>query len=203
TNSLIKVIVILIILLTGTKVAFHFLFPNSLFETFMNITKFHCMMIGALGSMLYIRKHALFLKLIDNKLTQCICWFIILLVALNKWHLYSVIDNEIISVISLFLIIGQIGVMNRIINLELNLLNFLGKISYGIYVIHPLVIFFLYKGLFPYINAEGVSGFVMVYALVLIMTILLSHLSYEYFEKYFLKLKEKVSVVKSSGSKDF
>jgi peptidoglycan/LPS O-acetylase OafA/YrhL len=47
------------------------------------------------------------------------------------------LDDEIISIVALLLIIRQIGIKNRLINLEVKPLEFIGWISYGIYVIRP------------------------------------------------------------------
>ena len=122
-------------------------------------------------------------------------------VAINKFHVASFLDNEIISVVALCLIIGQINIKNRILNLETNVFDFLGKISYGIYVIHPLLIFFCTK-LLGNLQMNLVCKYIIVYSAVLIVTILLAHLSYKYFEKYFLNFKDKFVVIKSYGTKN-
>jgi peptidoglycan/LPS O-acetylase OafA/YrhL len=160
------------------------------------------MMIGALGAILYKQNNKLFLRLTDNKLVQAVCWIIIFLVAINKFHFASVIDNEIISVVALAIIIGQVRVRNRIINLEVNIMDFLGKISYGIYVIHPILIYFIGKFLGS-LNIESPYKYIIVYFTVLGATILVAYLSYTYFEKYFLNFKKKFVVVNSSATKNF
>ena len=108
----------------------------------------------------------------------------------------SFIDNELISVITLFLIIGQIEKSNRLINLNISCFNFIGKISYGIYVIHPLIIFYLSKIIF-FSNKTGVLDYMFVYFLVFATTIAISYISYHYFEKRFLNMKDKYSTIKS------
>jgi peptidoglycan/LPS O-acetylase OafA/YrhL len=71
---------------------------------------------------------------------------------------------------------------------RIKFLNWLGKISYGLYLIHMIAIYmvnFLFSKLLP----ERFIGLqiVMVFA----FTITMSAVSYNYFEKYFLKLKDK------------
>jgi peptidoglycan/LPS O-acetylase OafA/YrhL len=190
-----------IIFLVLAKLALHVLTPNSMLESAIHITRFHCMMIGALGAMLYYNKNNWFLLVFDNKITQLFAWVIILLVIFNKYHFASIIDNEIISVVTLVIIIGQINITNRLVNLENKLCDFLGKISYGIYVIHPLIITLLVKFL-PAIQLPTVLKYLFIYGLVLCLTIVFSFLSYKYIESYFLKLKHKFTVVRSSAYKN-
>ncbi len=78
-------------------------------------------------------------------------------------------------------------------------MNFLGKISYGIYVIHPLMILFVSKLIRDW-QINGSLKLIVAYLMVLTSTILCAYLSYQYFEKYFLKLKDKFVVVPSVSS---
>lgn len=78
--------------------------------------------------------------------------------------------------------------------LENNRLKYLGKISYGLYMFHSIVIQvsgFIY---IKYISKTVVPNWIVVVyfnVFVIVMTIFVSHLSYNYFEKFFLKLKTK------------
>jgi len=158
------------------------------------------MMIGALGAILYKRRHRIFLAITDNVISQLICWLILLMVAANQYHMASVKDNEIISVVALVIIIGQVNTKNRIINLEKNVFDFLGKISYGIYVIHPLLIFFAAKFLGKLQLPTSVK-YPLVYLFITGATILLAWISYEFYEKKFLSIKKRFEVIKSSASR--
>lgn len=171
---------------------------TSLFYDTIHVIRFHCMLIGAIGAILYHQKHILFLKLTNNLFAQFLSWSIILLVVINKFHLVSFIDNEIISVVTVFLIIGQIEKSNRIVNLSIPFFEFIGKISYGIYVIHPLIIFYLSK-IIVISDKTAVLNYILVYFSVFATTITLSYISYRYYEKRFLDMKDKYSTIKSTG----
>lgn len=168
--------------------------------TAINVTRFHTMLIGVLGAILYYNKNTRFLKISTHKITQIISWIVIFALMLNRFHIASIIDGEIVSVVTVFLIMGQITKRNNIINLENSVCDFIGKISYGIYVVHPLLIFYFSK-LLGNFNSDDVVNYLFVYALIITSTILLAYLSYEYFERRFLKQKLKYSTIRSENTK--
>ncbi|HTJ49810.1 MAG TPA: acyltransferase [Cyclobacteriaceae bacterium] len=165
----------------------------------LHVTRFHCMLIGAIGAILYFQKNKFFIWLSDNIVTQIISWLVILLTAINGFHILSFLDNEFISIITVFIIIGQIQKTHRLINLDFSFFDFVGKISYGIYVIHPLVIFYLSK-VIQFTDKSSMFNYTIVYFIVFLTTIITAYLSYHFFEKRFLQLKERYSTVSSSGT---
>jgi peptidoglycan/LPS O-acetylase OafA/YrhL len=186
--------------LFSIKSYLHFKVPNSLVESIINVTRFHVMMVGAFGAILYKNNSSLLIKIANHRLIQAVSWLAILLTILNRFNVPSFVSNEIIAAVALVLIIGQINETNRLINLETNYFNYLGKISYGIYVLHPIIIFgFSYVVRFLDIESP-LAKYLIVYTSVLLLTILVAHLSYRYFERYFLNLKDGFVVVESSRS---
>ncbi|MCE3229433.1 MAG: acyltransferase [Bacteroidetes bacterium] len=198
-KKLIVPVVLLIIVIMGIKIVIHITQPHSIYERAVTFTRYHGMLIGALGAILYKNNNVTFLKIVDNKLTQGICWLLILFAAVNQFNIAWYIDDELISVATLFIIIGQIGISNRLINLETKTMNFLGKISYGIYVIHPLLIIFLSVAM-KRVELSVPVKLVLIFTIIPLATILGAWISYNFFEKYFLNLKKKFEVVKSRPS---
>ena len=71
-------------------------------------------------------------------------------------------------------------------------LIYLGKISYGIYVIHPLFQYAFYLLINKYFgNAEQLTKDLLNVVFTLSFTLTLAHISYKYFESYFLGLKNR------------
>lgn len=204
SKFLLKITVIICLALIAFKTAVRLFDINSLngktslLYDAIHTTRFQCMLIGAIGAILYHQKHALFLQVTDNKIAQIVSWVVILLVAINMFHVASFIDNEIISLVTVFLIIGQIEKKNRIVNLNGSIFDFLGKISYGIYVVHPLITFYLSKIIIAS-DDTNVFNYLTIYIAVFASTIAISYVSYHYFEKRFLDMKEKYSTIKSAG----
>ncbi|MDT0642276.1 acyltransferase [Zunongwangia sp. F363] len=169
----------------------------SLLLTAMNVTRFHIMIIGAIGAIFYYNKSKWIAYFINRK-TQVISWSIIALSALNIFNISSaLIDSEIIAITTVMIIFSQIMRKNMIIDLDKLIFNFLGKISYGVYVIHPLLIFLVYK-IFGEFDHSSFVNYILLYGVIILATIILAYISYTYFERPFIKLKQKFTSIRSS-----
>lgn len=79
------------------------------------------------------------------------------------------------------------------ISLENKVFNYLGKISYGLYMYHSIAILISIKVLILFSTANNI----LIFITSLGITILMAHLSYFYFENMFLKLKHRFTRVPS------
>lgn len=165
----------------------------------VQVTRFHIMLIGCIGALFYYQANSLFFKISTNRITQLLTWVLFAILAMNKFNILSLVASEVVAVFTVFLIVGQVTKTNNLINLENRFFNFIGKISYGIYVIHAIVIFYAQKFLSGFFS-ENIFNYFVIYFLIISITIVLSFLSYNYLEKPFLKLKSKYSTVKSSNA---
>lgn len=75
-------------------------------------------------------------------------------------------------------------------------LTYLGKISYGLYVFHAAALEFA-EYLIGKPQRQGVWYMIGVDMTALVFSVSAAHLSYQYFEKPFLRLKERFAVIKS------
>jgi peptidoglycan/LPS O-acetylase OafA/YrhL len=196
-RTFISVIVVYFVL----KLFFRFI-ENGYIYDIISLSCFDCMAIGGIGAYLYFIKSKL-LKIIYHPILQIIAWSILLVSIFYKpLHLFSIIDKEIHAVF--YLIILNVSTNNKsLIKLENRFLDFIGKISYGMYVFHMIVLvstsYFLTK-IIKYQPTGSISDYLMIYLIVIIGTIGLASLSYYYFESYFLKLKGKYSRIESKNS---
>jgi peptidoglycan/LPS O-acetylase OafA/YrhL len=204
TNKhLLQVSIIGLLFLLSLKLIFrYYLLGNdeSLPYKIIDITRFQCMLAGVIGAILYTNQTSLFLKVCNNKITQAICWGILLFYGLN-FHIASVLDSEFVSIVTVFLIIGQITVNNRLVNLENKPIDFIGKISYGIYIIHPLIIR-IFIELYRHNIVTSQLNYFVLYTAIPIITVGVSWVSYQFFEKKFLTLKTKYTIIPSVSSKE-
>ncbi|GAB3234875.1 hypothetical protein GCM10027346_24090 [Hymenobacter seoulensis] len=149
--------------------------------------------------MWYNDNNKLFMLITQNIVTQLAAWFGLGLIILNKFHIASFVDNELVSLITIVLIIGQITKRNHIISLDNKFFDFIGKISYGIYVIHPLLIVLLAK-LMMGLELDTYVKLLVAYGSVIGSTMLLAYLSYNYLEKPFLRIKHRYTVIHSQAT---
>lgn len=152
-------------------------------------TRYDCMAIGGIGGVMYDQRSK-WIAWAASGWVQVCSWLVVLVFITGRFHFLSIIDHEILAVVVTFLIIGQLVPASPLVNLENGLLRFIGKISFGIYVFHPLII--------DLIMSTGVTEisstfFRLAYCYLSIsgLTLTVSWLSYRYMESYFLNLKVK------------
>lgn len=150
-----------------------------------------CMAIGGLFA-LYLFKQYKVLKVFYNKKLQ---WFVLvsLCLMIGLGIKFPYLHYEIYSVLFGILILNLASNPNTIISLENKLFNYLGKISYGLYMFHVLGIVLAVKGL----GQIGINSAFIQYSFSLFITILMAGISYKYFEKYFITKKAKFSKILS------
>jgi len=73
--------------------------------------------------------------------------------------------------------------------------EYLGNLSYGIYMYHPLLLLVFFNALYGKLDRDVYQ--IVAYLAIMILTIALSALSYRYFELPFLRLKERFKPVHS------
>lgn len=193
-----------VILFVGLKVVFwiwYYKTGNTIPLYSIHITRFHCMAIGACGAILYFNKSINFLNFSYSLFTQVTVLGVFLLAAVNKFSVAEIINHEIISVLTVFLIVNVSSNDKALIKLDNRLLNFLGKISYGIYVYHLLVIFLASIWIGPLIREIDMRfRYLAISSIVVGVTIFIAWVSYNFFEKPFLRRKDAFSLIRSSSA---
>ena len=169
-------------------------------QVFLHYTRFGCLAIGGFGAYLFHTKRDS-VKFLNHPVFELSAWLIIILIALKSFHLFSIIDHEIISVVTCVIIYSQINNPKKIISLENKIFDYLGKISFGMYIYNPLVIAIVAGFLRNISYNNGPIYIILIYCTVFASVVLISHISYNGFEIKFLKFKEKFMTVPSAASK--
>ena len=180
-------------------------YRNSTSHQVIKILKFEAMAIGGLFSyLIYHSKKEIGKMGIFSKPAQIVILFFILLRIgfVNKLIETAPIFNQIFKTFILsdllmmlcfvWIIINVSLNPKKIINLDLKPLNFLGEISYGIYMYHLLVIFTVIVGLKSILNSfPPITSTLLFYSLITAGILITSSLSKRFFEDPFLRFKER------------
>lgn len=139
--------------------------------------------IGAISAILYFRYPEKITRLILNKPIQLLSFGVILLVFSGIIE-SPYFNNEFFALFMGIVILNLALNKGSLLNLTHPILEYLGKISYGIYMYHLLPIFFFTR-LFPMANPY------LLFCMCLLTTIAIAALSFHTIEKYFLRLKSR------------
>jgi peptidoglycan/LPS O-acetylase OafA/YrhL len=178
--------------------SFHGIKVHNFAYQFLDKFRVDCMAVGAIGANLYFNKasYVQALKFIYSNTFQVASYltlFVLLLAPTN----FGLFENQIFSVLFLFIILNLATNPNTFMTLENKPLKFLGAISYGLYIYHPLILISIMQ-LSLFLNIQSSSSFPILYGItVFISTIVISYLSYKYIESPFLRLKHKFTIIPS------
>lgn len=149
--------------------------------------RFDCMAIGALAAIYFRQRNKYFISLCKSFATPIVFWVFIVLTALYRFNFFSIYTDNVVSIITALFIVNQITTIRFQSILEDQVMNFLGRISYGIYMYHPIAIsLFLFYSRLYHVSYSPV----LMVILVLIATIFFAFLSFHLLERPFLKLKK-------------
>ena len=160
--------------------------------------------IGALTAILAF-KHQYFLDklkiLSRNKILfiyVTIFTFFILMPVLLENDFFIIIQRVLFSIFFSFIILEQTYCANSIIKVSrIRYFNFFGKLSYGLYCYHGIMITVLLQ-LNKLFMESLIISLVLYPSLIFVSTLLVSYVSYRFYESKFLKLKYKFSFLSSN-----
>lgn len=149
--------------------------------------------LGGIVAILEEKKKLNFLK--NNRLIAVIIIILTLSYFItNIFNFNTLWLNNLVTSILFSLFIHSISHNKYVIDVRNKMLNYFGKISYGIYMYHVLAlnaVVYLFKHLKKFNLFNDFITIVLINILTFVTTIFIAHLSYKYFESYFLKLKNK------------
>lgn len=152
---------------------------------FWSLFNINCMAIGGMGAVVYFDNHKKILNVLFDKyffLFISIYTVVCLLMGVK----FGFFHYEVYSFLFLIIILNL--ACNDVYKktLENKLINYLGSISYGLYMYHPMII------PIAIIAGKKFNSNILIYLISILGSVIIAALSYEYFEKYFLKLKSRL-----------
>ncbi|MBC7867713.1 MAG: acyltransferase [Gloeobacteraceae cyanobacterium ES-bin-316] len=208
-KKMLILILALIFLGIASKFFMHYLEVNQYHDFNQNnplyyftICRFDNFGLGALAAYIHF-KPALFIKVekyVTNKWLQVVVVFLTLVYIFNFFPKVYVIEKYFFSTLPSVLfayIILAASTGKFFVNLETPFLNLMGKYSYGIYVFHAVVSEIILYGFLKANVQRSILIYDFFYPLTcLIFTCIIAGLSYELYEKKFLKLKNRFALIK-------
>lgn len=175
----------------------YFLSSNGLkiFLSFWEIFNIDCMAIGGLFALYYFRRDHKILNFFYSKFTQWIVLLSLIILIAFGIHI-PYIHFEFYAILFGVLILNLATNPNVILKLEYKPLDYLGKISYGIYMLHPFAIFVSIKLLKLFL----IDNFFIETGTAIFLTIAIAAISYEFLEKKFIKKKLAYSMIVSGDN---
>lgn len=202
---ILSIIIITISLKLTLSVCIYFLNFSTAVKEVVGMLQFEAMGIGGLGAyIIFKRQKAIKESFLFSKAVQIIL-FAFIFGYVFLWKELSAISEPfnvlwttpiashiVMTLLFCWLIINISLNDNSIIKLNGKKLNFLGEISYGIYMYHMLVVFAVVVVLSSVLNRlNPVVSTVAFYICITAGTVLVSYLSKRFFEERFLKLKHR------------
>ncbi|MBA4277620.1 acyltransferase family protein [Flavobacterium sp.] len=190
--SLVLLISIVFFCLTfNLNASFDFNSKIAYFFRVLGYFNFQMLLIGVVGGYIYFYN-----KTKVENLTKSVFGYFILITLILLLSIFPMLENKInhfiLALLFLLLILFTINNSNKFVYKN-NVMSYLGKISYGIYMYHVFAIFLVYPLANKYFTGEYGDEIVfnlLLYFMVYIFTILFSILSYEFFESKFIKFKD-------------
>ncbi|MBL7818437.1 MAG: acyltransferase [Saprospiraceae bacterium] len=166
---------------------------------FFSLLRISCMAIGGIGAYFLFNLNMSVLRPLFLPLTQILTLITVVLMMLLGVEIPRV-NHEFYSLFFIVLILNLAANPKSLFNLEFKWLDYLGKISYSVYMWHGVAIMFgLHVARWLNPNIDDFLSNVVYYGLTFVVTFMLSAASYEWFEMQFLKFKHLFAKVQSGN----
>lgn len=164
----------------------------------MYFTRFECMIIGSICAYMLHRKKDQILRILFNNYLQWFCYVTIIIFLITGFNIPA-FSHIIYSTLFGIIILNIAANPDSVFKLENKVLNYLGQISFGLYMYHELAIGLsirFLKDLSFNFNNNGPNF--LLYAFAILLTIGVASLSYYFLERPFLKLKTRFSKISTT-----
>ncbi|MDP4630430.1 MAG: acyltransferase [Flavobacteriales bacterium] len=163
-------------------------------KKFLAMSKLECMALGGLGAYVLFNKKEEVLRIIFKPVTQIMAVVVIPILIYFIPTAFEDVLHLLFSISFLVIILNVAGNEKVLLRFENRVLQYLGRISYGLYMFHVMCIVFTIHILDKYIGLDNditTAQHILLYGISFLLTVAVSSLSYHIFEKAFIRLKDK------------
>ncbi len=155
--------------------------------------------LGAFLAVISFDKNKLFDVLINTSKKTIRIIYLIGFIHIYSFTLFSVGHRMLISLFLAFVVFEQSFCPNSFIKMKkFHILDYLGTLTYGLYLFHTICNFVVHAFIFPFrkeINLPFLTDLLLQPALSLALTLAAGYLSFKYIEKPLLSLKMRFTLV--------
>lgn len=160
---------------------------DAVLTVFLENLRISCMAIGGLAAYVHFKERRRLLAMLFSPWVQWAAYLAIL------WIMGAglALPHEVYALLFAVIILNLACNPKSVVNLEYRPLAYLGNISYGIYMWHPLgVVLAIRLLLYTAGDIRGPGLHILVHATAIVLSVAMAALSYHLFERRFLRMKE-------------
>jgi len=162
----------------------------SAITTFLGQFRIQTMALGGLCAYLVYSQKTKILDFVFRKDVQIVVYSLLAILFFSGVHFTGFL--ELYALFFSFFVLNVSCNKNTIISLENKVMSYLGKISYGLYIYHVFVIVFIINSLRTFApQISGTAYHIILYVLTFVLSVAVTALSYNYFEKPLLAFKDR------------
>ena len=166
---------------------------------FFSLLRISCMAIGGIGAYFLYNNNQAILRLLFTPAMQIVTLISVLLLMFLGVEV-PLAAHEFYALFFIILILNLAANPKSLFNLEFKWLDYLGKISYSIYMWHGIAIMFgLHTARYFNPNLNDWGSNTVYYVVTFAITFMMSAASYEWFEMQFLRFKHLFAKVQSGN----
>jgi len=169
---------------------------HAFYEFWMNFC-IDCMAIGGIAAYVLFYKKERLLKVMYNKYLQIALYLAIGYITVRGIAV-PYFNYEFYALMFAILILNLASNKKTVLNFENKPMSYMGKISYGLYMYHNIVLAATLQIILAFgIKLDNIAGNITYYLFAITTTILIASISYEFYEKRFIKAKVRYSKIVS------
>ena len=163
-------------------------------------TRIDCMAIGGLGAYILFNSKRMILNILYSRMVQAVTYGTVVVLGYNQVS-FPFLNHSPYALLFAILLLNLAANPDTVLSLNNRLFDYLGKISYGLYMYHMLAIMAVVYTIANRLDIRPPLYLnVVIYVASIGLVIAISSLSYECYEKFFLRQKIRFSAIVSGDN---
>lgn len=167
-------------------------------KNFLTFFRIQCMAIGGVYAVLLFQQKTAILRVLTARPTQLVV-LLLLPILIVRGQTVPYFTHELYAVLFGVLVLNLALTESSLVSLRTPWLDYLGRISYGLYMLHSVAVVFAIQVMAGVGTAGGLVNHAGVYVVTIALSIALAAASYQWLENPFLRLKKRFTRIQSGS----